>query len=544
MKLLSPELLSLLPFFLYAEMHYRWRFFPSFIFKREPEIIVDLPWRLNPGEQLPVLLLVKDADTYPIVLRRVALRIQKENNLDERVLFSGSEALADYLWHRVFSFQPPEWAKGWVEVEVRVLFNLRGRDYEVLSDNYRGLSHKPFRVYFSDDNLPAAEGWFYGDIHTHSHFTDDQVEFGVPPEVYHQIGKVLGLSWIAVTDHSYDLDDHPGFDKKRDPNLTKWLKLQEICSSISESDPDFVMLFGEELSCGNSHRENLHFLILEHPEFIHGAGDSAEKWFFNGPDLKATEVAEKVRENGGLAIAAHPKEKPTLREKIFLNRGHWRSSDLEKIQTDIYQIWNGRKTESFFEGKEAWIRELLKGRKKLIVAGSDAHGNFNRLRQVNIPFLSFKERDQQVFGQVRSAVSCEGGMSKEKILEALSRGRAILTEGPFAQLAVVRAHDRVALMGGESSPEDKTLLVEAISTPEFGKLKSIQIIFGDLEKKREIVCEEIDTFKEPYRYTNPNLPLPVGHSGYLRLEVTSEVDGKEKLCLTNPIWLRGNRKET
>ena len=294
MKLLSPELLSLLPFFLYAEMHYRWRFFPSFIFKKEPEVVADLPWRLNPGEQLPVLLIVKDADRYPIILKRVALKIRKGNNLDERVLFSGDEALTDYLWHRILSFQPPEWAKGWVEVEVRVLFNLRGRDYEVLSDNYRGLSHKPFQVYISDDSLPAAEGWFYGDIHTHSHFTDDQVEFGVPPEVYHRIGKVLGLSWIAVTDHSYDLDDHPGFDKKRDPNLTKWLKLQEICSSINESDPDFVMLFGEELSCGNSHRENLHFLILEHPSFIHGAGDSAEKWFFNGPDVKAAEVAQKV----------------------------------------------------------------------------------------------------------------------------------------------------------------------------------------------------------------------------------------------------------
>ena len=128
-------------------------------------------------------------------------------------------------------------------------------------------------------------------------------------------------------------------------------------------------------------------------------------------------------------------------------------------------------------------------------------------------------------------------MNKEKILEALSKGRTILTEGPFAQLAIVRDHDRVALMGDESSPEDKALLVEAISTPEFGRLKDIQIIFGDLEKKREIVCEEIGKFKEPYRYTNRNVPLPVGHNGYLRLEVTSEVDGKEKLCLTNPVWL-------
>ncbi|MFQ5885398.1 MAG: hypothetical protein ACE5IO_09910, partial [Thermoplasmata archaeon] len=131
-----------------------------------------------------------------------------------------------------------------------------------------------------------------------------------------------------------------------------------------------------------------------------------------------------------------------------------------------------------------------------------------------------------------------GGMKKEKILEALSGGRAIVTEGPFAHFAIVKGHEKVSLMGGEASPEDKTLLVEAISTPEFGKLKDIQIIFGDLEKESEIVCEEIDTFKEPYRYTNRNLPLPVGHSGYLRLEVTSEVDGKEKLCLTNPIWLR------
>lgn len=539
MNLPSPELLTFLPFFLYAEMHYRWRFFPSFIFKKEPEVVADIPWRLNPGERVPILLTVKDADRYPIILKGVNLKIQKGNNLEKMAIFSGAEPLTDYLWHRIFSFQPPEWATEWINVEVRVIFNLRGRDYEILSDNYRGLSHKPFRVYLSESDLPRSEGWFYGDIHTHSHFTDDQVEFGVPPEVYHQIGKALGLSWIAITDHSYDLDDPPeaGFNKKRDTNLTKWLQLREICGDINRNDPDFVTLFGEELSCGNSHRENLHFLILEHPEFISGAGDSAEKWFFNGPDVKAEEIAQKVKREGGLAIAAHLKEKPTIWEKVFLNRGHWRSSDLERVATDIYQIWNGRKTESFFDGKNAWVRELIKGRKKFIVAGSDAHGNFNRLRQVNIPFFSFKETPQQIFGQVRSAVLCQAGISNEKILDALSRGRTILTEGPFARLAIVRGDETVAVMGEETSPADNTLLVEAISSPEFGKLKNVQIIFGDLEKGKEVTCEEIDRFKDPYRYLNHELPLPVGHRGYLRLEVTSEVEGAEKLCLTNPIWL-------
>ena len=58
-----PDLSWLLPgAVLYAEMHYRWWPLPSRYFRKEPEILADAPRRVEPGQPLPLLLLVKDAN--------------------------------------------------------------------------------------------------------------------------------------------------------------------------------------------------------------------------------------------------------------------------------------------------------------------------------------------------------------------------------------------------------------------------------------------------------------------------------------------------
>ncbi|MBL7046950.1 MAG: hypothetical protein ISR95_04895 [Candidatus Marinimicrobia bacterium] len=53
---------------LYAEIHYRFPFFPfSRYHIREPEIISDAPYRLESGNSLPILILIKDARTIPML---------------------------------------------------------------------------------------------------------------------------------------------------------------------------------------------------------------------------------------------------------------------------------------------------------------------------------------------------------------------------------------------------------------------------------------------------------------------------------------------
>ncbi|MDL1878587.1 hypothetical protein FBQ85_26005, partial [Cytophagia bacterium CHB2] len=43
-------------FLLYAEIHYRFKFTPSRLFQRQPEIIADAPHRLPPNTPVPILI--------------------------------------------------------------------------------------------------------------------------------------------------------------------------------------------------------------------------------------------------------------------------------------------------------------------------------------------------------------------------------------------------------------------------------------------------------------------------------------------------------
>ena len=54
---------------LYAELHFRFKWTGSRYFQKEPEILADLPIRIEPENDIPILLIIKDAHLYPIILR-------------------------------------------------------------------------------------------------------------------------------------------------------------------------------------------------------------------------------------------------------------------------------------------------------------------------------------------------------------------------------------------------------------------------------------------------------------------------------------------
>ena len=56
---------------LYPEIHYRFKYFPfSLYIKKEPEILIDVPYKTI-GKNLPVFVLVKDANMFPIRLHAI-----------------------------------------------------------------------------------------------------------------------------------------------------------------------------------------------------------------------------------------------------------------------------------------------------------------------------------------------------------------------------------------------------------------------------------------------------------------------------------------
>ena len=82
---LSIEITNLIPFmFLYAELHYRFKWLGSLYYKKEPEILADVPYRIEPDNKIPILLFIKDAHIFPIKLTHVSIHIYQS---DKQIYF-------------------------------------------------------------------------------------------------------------------------------------------------------------------------------------------------------------------------------------------------------------------------------------------------------------------------------------------------------------------------------------------------------------------------------------------------------------------------
>ncbi len=539
-------------FFLYAETHYHFRFAPSLLYRRRPEIIADAPHRLEPGHALPILVIIKDAHRFPVTLQRVRAEIALVRAvLPSPARHSGShqrarleftlqeqrEEVSSAWWWRIYFVElPAEFASN-LEVNVGIAYRCRGKNFVCWNDNHVGTSHAPLQVFRSLWPLPTLPNYYHGDLHFHSDATDDQVEFGAPVEAVIAMGRAQGLSFCGITDHSYDLDDFPDDYLHNDPALRKWHALQARIQKLNNAHDGFVLIPGEEVSCGNAAGDNVHFLIFNHPHFIAGSGDGGEKWLHTTPDHSIREILDVLDENA-LAFAAHPAAPVPFLQRKLLRRGCWQAQDLAHPRLHGMQFWNGgAKGEE--DGQRLWLDFLVQGKKLTAIAGNDAHGNFNRFRQVSLPCLKMVEHPRHVFGRFHTAIKLKTRPQLHGVLAALRSGSAIITNGVFVELELVPEDDEISWPGAPANQGINRLCLRATSTPEFGRLERVMIWRGDLEVKREEVFYENQKFAEEYRFEVVlNLPSWQGNS-YLRGEVcsSSETSPLSSQALSNPIWI-------
>ncbi|MBD3234153.1 MAG: hypothetical protein GF315_10570 [candidate division Zixibacteria bacterium] len=521
---------------------------PSLYYKREPEVIFDTPRRLEPGFPLNIVLIVKDADKFPVTINRINAKIRQVDDSKFVPLSVNPMKISEYLFHRVFPIEESELPYGDFEIVVDADITVNGKNKTVTNDNHQGTSHDAFKIYRAEQPLPKSEGWYAGDIHIHSDATDDFVEFGAPVELYAGLARAIGLDWIAINDHSYDIDDEPGKYYAPDPELKRWQKLTESIKKL-KANRECIVIQGEEISCGNKYNRNVHILGLNINKFIPGFGDSAESWLHNSPTSAIPEITDEILRQNGLPVAAHPGEEPLFLEKLLLNRGPWTYQDFRGNNLHHLQILNGRRSDSFYAGIEIWKRLLLDGRRKFIVAGSDAHGNLNRTRQIRLPFISFNETDQQIFGCSRTLVFLgKTHLSVVSVLQAITRGNCVISDGPFIDFHFKNDQGDFKLTGdtvgylSESNWEPSLVLK---SSPEFGKLRKVIVYFGDLSIKEEHILIENSNFPNEYecefdlnnlRDTLKDLTDIVNESpsGYLRVEL---ITTHGNICMTNPIWV-------
>lgn len=526
----------ILPVFLYAETHYRFRYFWSYLRKKEPEIIADAPHRIEPGNDIPLLILVKDAHQYPCSLLQVAISSSQNGRILFQKKLLTKPVTIKKRWWWIVSHIPTRGMLGWVTLDVQFEIESGNGRRIYHNDNYRSSSQKPLEIFVADSPLPKLPGLHFGDAHVHSSYTNDQVEYGAPLEPSVTLSKAIGLSFFCVTDHSYDLDDEVSDYLRNDPLLPKWnAQLQEV-AFINRSNRKHKIIFGEEVSCRNSRGENIHFLLYGKYKYIPGSGDSAERWLRTRSEYSARDVLAEC--GTGKAVAAHPQEHVPLLQKLLLGRGAWTRADLQLAGLTGTQFLNGQLGDGFERGKKEWVRLLLSGIRILALAGNDAHGNFNRFRQIGIPFLRIAEHDRQVFGKMRTGLFLESGPSEKSIFSALQKGNVIISDGPVATFSVVNDLGATAVLGESIVGGTLSLHVTALSSDEFGDIRSVRVYCGLIGRNREdLIYLEKNVGSLHF---DRSIRFKFLQAGYLRMEVITSpqtsFDKKPHFTFTNPVW--------
>jgi hypothetical protein len=63
------------------------------------------------------------------------------------------------------------------------------------------------RVHVGHGAYPWPDGWYGGDTHYHTMYTNNIAEFGAPLPAVAMTAEAVGLHWLTTTDHSCDLDE-------------------------------------------------------------------------------------------------------------------------------------------------------------------------------------------------------------------------------------------------------------------------------------------------------------------------------------------------
>jgi hypothetical protein len=512
---------------LYAETHYRFKYFFSYLKKEEPEIIADIPSRITTGSKIPVLVIIKDADKYPVRIRQIAI-FEKE-----QIIFTQDvdETLSSPYKDIIYYLPSSDLASGNHQFKVQITYEIRGKIRKCITDNHRGTTHSPLPLFISTDPLPRFDGCFLGETHSHTNYTSDQVEFGASLDATRIMAKSLDLDFLCATDHSYDLDDHQDNYLLNDPHLGKWTDFQLEVEMINQKDKNFLIVPGEEVTVRNNQDKNVHLLIYNSKKFFPGTGDSGEKWLSNSSELSISQVVSQISKTA-LAFSAHPSETPPFLQKWLINRGSWQSKDCAESGLHGLQFINGGNNIFLKKGKKLWIEQLLSGNRLTGIAGNDAHGNFSIFRQIGFPFFTMRENFHHLFGKWITGLYIKTKDLKiSSVIETLRNGNCYMTNGP-ALLMHLENSTRNYEMGEECiSPQRCKVMIR--SSAEFGNVKSVKVLIGDLDSKTESVYiqESPEFSKNDYllEISLNNLP----ERGYLRTEI---ITVNEYQALSNPIW--------
>lgn len=322
------------------------------------ELYADAPWRMNiynsggTKQNIPIQIMCHDADLiYPLYpyIRYIDISIKKSTdasfgsiltyngltNAQFQALFTNKSVANATLNSKSFDQSVPTKSTTHT-IEFREVaptfftnyyytpvnkflwyatFNIPATALSAFSDN----DHLDVRVKFSYDgspstvttylriyrypySLPTITGWYRGDTHLHSIYTQNTAEQGLPLGSTKEAAKLIGLNWIITTDHTSDFDNY-GSGNIND----NWNLLGNEVNTLNAADATMMYIRGQEVAVKNSVGKLVHFLgypSYQSPTTGTFLGDG------NG-DATATNVTvnaalTNLYNTNGFCYAAHP----------------------------------------------------------------------------------------------------------------------------------------------------------------------------------------------------------------------------------------------
>ena len=407
----------------YAETHFKFKLPWSLLYKPWPEIIVDAPFQFVPGVKPTLWIVVRDADRFPttiksakIVLEHIAEcdgmcfeKTQAQNAPQPNISIERNLDIEAQEQMQFFELPLGQIPAGTYHAHCTLTVERDGQSQTFNRWNLPRLKPEPLRFKVLNEAPPIAPGYAAGEMHCHTHYSADHVEYGASPAVLQQAAKAVGLDFVSCTDHAYDFAfTQEDYTKEAPSPVPRFQNLRDEIASLprqtENGDPLPLLLAGEEVSAGNSKGENVHMTALAPDGYLPGLGDCGRYWLDNKPTRTIKQILNSTEAH---CFAAHPFQQMGLLEKFVFRRGYWKPEDLNiagKHPVRGIQFWNGVRDEGFKLGREFWINELGKGNYLLPIGGNDAHGDLNSMTAVSLPLLSLKHTRAHIFGNVRTVV--------------------------------------------------------------------------------------------------------------------------------------------
>ena len=509
----------------YAETHFKFRLPWSLLYRPWPEIIFDMAFQAVPGTEATMWIVVRDADRFPVTLESAEIEIESSEsagtNSEKRTITLDIEA------DKSFAFYPVPLAglkPGKYRITPKVTAVKKNVDKGAKNErrtftrwSLPGLKPQPLKLHVLAEQPPKAPGYAAGEMHCHTHYSRDHVEFGATPAVLQQAAASVGLDFACCTDHAYDFafTDEDYTKEARSPAP----RFQALCDEIAalpKGKGHPLLLAGEEVSAGNSKGENVHVTVFAPDAYLPGLGDCGRYWLENKPTRS---IAQILQDTTAHCFAAHPFQQMGIVEKFVFRRGYWTQKDLHTDKPHAIrglQFWNGVRDEGFKLGREFWIEQLGKGNYLLPIGGNDAHGDLNDTTAVSTPLVSLKHSRDHVFGKVRTVVKMDPTTSSSELsLNALNAAFAgdncYITDGPALWWERAEVHGV------------KSVVFHARNTKDFGEGFRYIRIFGrrylsngKLAKEEELRMESLVAAP-----AKTDIPVSIDNFAYLRAECES-----------------------